>query len=83
AEAADGPVPDDVLKAVVTVLADWARSPGGWGSGSPDAPARPVGIVTMPSRTRPRLIASLAEGLARVGRLPLLGGLAYSPHAGE
>jgi ATP-dependent DNA helicase RecQ len=67
----------------VTVVADWARSPGGWASGSPDAVARPVGIVAMPSRTRPQLVASLAAGLARVGRLPLLGSLAYTPEAGE
>lgn len=67
AQAADGPVPDDVLAAVVTVVADWARSPGGWASGASDAAARPVGIVAMPSRTRPQLVASLAGGLARVG----------------
>jgi ATP-dependent DNA helicase RecQ len=83
AQAADGPVPDDVLAAVVTVVADWARSPGGWASGSPDAVARPVGIVAMPSRSRPQLVASLAGGVARVGRLPLLGSLAYTPQAGE
>ncbi|MFE3144071.1 RecQ family ATP-dependent DNA helicase [Streptomyces scopuliridis] len=83
AQAADGPVPDDVLAAVVTVLADWARSPGGWASASPDAMARPVGIVAMPSHTRPQLVASLAEGVARVGRLPLLGSLAYTSQADE
>ncbi len=83
AQAADGPVPDDVLAAVVTVVADWARSPGGWASGSPDAVARPVAIVAMPSRTRPRLVASLAEGVARAGRLPLLGSLAGPPQVGE
>ncbi len=81
AQAADAPVPDDVLAAVVTVLADWARSPGGWASGSPDAVARPVGVVAMPSRTRPHLVGSLAEGVARVGRLPLLGSLALTPQA--
>lgn len=32
-DAVDGPVSEDVLNAVVTVLADWARSPGGWASG--------------------------------------------------
>ncbi|RBL80085.1 recombinase RecQ, partial [Streptomyces cavourensis] len=44
---------------------------------------RPVGVVAMPSRTRPRLVGSLAEGVAGVGRLPLLGSLAYTPHADE
>jgi ATP-dependent DNA helicase RecQ len=83
AQAADGPVPDDVLAAIVAVLADWARSPGGWASGTPDAVDRPVGIVAMLSRTRPQLVASLAEGVARVGRLPLLGTLAYTPQADD
>jgi len=82
-QAVDGPVPEDVLAAVVTVVADWARSPGGWAGGAPDAVARPVGIVAMPSRARPQLVASLAEGLAGVGRLPLLGSLAYTAQAGE
>ncbi|WNI18404.1 RecQ family ATP-dependent DNA helicase [Actinacidiphila sp. ITFR-21] len=83
AQATDGPVPDDVLAAVVRVLADWARSPDGWAGDSAEAVARPVGVVTMPSRTRPQLIGSLAGGLARVGRLPLLGGLAYTPQADD
>ncbi|MFB7916128.1 RecQ family ATP-dependent DNA helicase [Streptomyces sp. NPDC056061] len=76
--APDGPVPDDVLKAAVAVLADWARSPGGWAPDAPDASARPVGVVAVPSLTRPRLVGSLAEGIAGVGRLPLLGSLAYT-----
>lgn len=59
----DGPVPDDLLHAVVAVLAGW-----GW-------PRRPVGIVAVPSRARPQLVASLAEQLSLVGRLPLLGTL--------
>ncbi|CAG7654585.1 RecQ family ATP-dependent DNA helicase [Actinacidiphila bryophytorum] len=82
AQAPDGPVPDDVLAAVVTVVADWAHAPGGW-AGSAPATARPVGVVAMPSRTRPQLVGSLAEGLARVGRLPLLGSLGYAPQAGD
>ncbi|MEV1045853.1 RecQ family ATP-dependent DNA helicase [Streptomyces sp. NPDC049916] len=80
--APDGPVPDDVLQAAVAVLADWARSPGGWASGAPDGTAdgaaRPVGVVAVPSLSRPRLVGSLAEGIATVGRLPLLGTLAYN-----
>lgn len=74
--APDGPVPDDVLRAVVEVLADWARSPGGWAPGVPDPVARPVGVVALPSTTRPQLIGTLAEGIATVGRLPFLGTLA-------
>jgi ATP-dependent DNA helicase RecQ len=74
----DGPVPGDVADAVVTVLADWARGPGGWASGEEGAPARPVGVVTIDSRTRPRLIRSLGERIAAVGRMPLLGTVEYA-----
>ncbi|MGW8377284.1 DEAD/DEAH box helicase [Streptomyces sp. ODS28] len=77
-QAPDGPVPDDVLDAAVTVLADWARGPGGWASGEPGAPARPVGVVTVGSRSRPQLIHSLGERIAEVGRMPLLGTVAYA-----
>jgi ATP-dependent DNA helicase RecQ len=59
----DAEVPDDVLRAVVSVLAGW-----GWEQ-------RPAGVVAVPSRTRPRLVGSLAARLAEVGRLPLLGAL--------
>ncbi len=45
--APDGPVPDDVLKAAVAVLADWARSPGGWAPNVTDASPRPVGVVAV------------------------------------
>ncbi len=76
--APDGPVPDDVLQAAVAVLADWARSPGGWAPSVPDASARPVGVVAVPSLTRPRLVGSLAQGIAAIGRLPYLGALEYT-----
>jgi ATP-dependent DNA helicase RecQ len=76
--APDGPVPADVLHAAVAVLADWARSPGGWAPDVPDAAPRPVGVVAVPSLTRPQLVSSLAQGIATVGRLPLLGALTYT-----
>ncbi|MFG2129602.1 DEAD/DEAH box helicase [Streptomyces sp. NPDC048751] len=76
--APDGPVPDDVLRAAVAVLADWARSPGGWAPNVPDASARPAGVVAVPSLTRPQLVGSLAQGIANIGRLPLLGTLTYT-----
>ncbi|MFI9167825.1 RecQ family ATP-dependent DNA helicase [Streptomyces lincolnensis] len=76
--APDGPAPDDVVAAVVTVLADWAKGPDGWASGRTDAPPRPAGVVTMASRTRPQLIQSLASKISTIGRLPLLGSLAYT-----
>lgn len=80
--APDGPVPDDVLRAAVAVLADWARSPGGWAPGVPGASARPVGVVAVPSLTRPLLVGSLAEGVASIGRLPFLGSLTYTSPSG-
>jgi len=57
----DSPVPPDLVDAAVAVLAGW------------DWPARPVGVVTIQSRTRPQLVASLAERITTLGRLPLLG----------
>ncbi|GGZ36587.1 RecQ family ATP-dependent DNA helicase [Streptomyces poonensis] len=77
-QAPDGPVPDDVANAVIGVLADWAKGPGGWASGQPDAPPRPVGVVTLASRTRPLLLRSLGTRIAETGRLPLLGSIGYT-----
>ncbi|MGW3497561.1 RecQ family ATP-dependent DNA helicase [Streptomyces sp. NPDC001020] len=80
--APDGPVSDDVLRAAVAVLADWARSPGGWAPNAADASARPVGVVSVPSLTRPRLVGSLAQGIATIGRLPYLGALTHTGPSG-
>jgi ATP-dependent DNA helicase RecQ len=60
---ADADVPDDVFRAVVQVLAAW------------DWEQRPVGVVSLGSRTRPRLVRSLATRIAEVGRLEWLGEL--------
>ena len=68
--ADDGPVPDDVFDAVVRVLAGW-----GW-------ERRPVGVVTVASGGRGRLIESLGGRLAKVGRLPLLGRVEAGPRNG-
>jgi ATP-dependent DNA helicase RecQ len=57
--AADGPVPDEVLDAVVRVLARWA-----WRE-------RPAWVTFVPSRCHPRLVEDLAARIADVGRLPL------------
>jgi ATP-dependent DNA helicase RecQ len=62
----DGPVPPDLVAALVQVLAAW------------DWEQRPAGVVTLPSHTRPQLIASLGERIAEIGRLPLLGSLSYA-----
>ncbi|MEV1317836.1 RecQ family ATP-dependent DNA helicase [Micromonospora arborensis] len=65
-EAPDAPVPDDVAGAVVEVLKAWAHGDDPW-------PRRPVAVVAVGSRRRPRLVGSLAERIAAVGRLPILG----------
>jgi ATP-dependent DNA helicase RecQ len=80
-QAPDGPVPDDMAGAVVTVLSDWAKGPGGWASGAADAPLRPAGVVTVASHTRPQLIGSLGSRIAEIGRMPLLGSVEYAPNA--
>ncbi|MFD9984080.1 RecQ family ATP-dependent DNA helicase [Streptomyces massasporeus] len=80
-QAPDGPVPDDVAKAVVGVLADWAKGPGGWAPGAPESGPRPAGVVTVASRTRPQLINSLGARIAEIGRLPLLGAVEYTGDA--
>ncbi|GAA2755935.1 ATP-dependent DNA helicase RecQ [Actinopolymorpha rutila] len=59
--AEDAQAPEGVLSACVDVLRTW-----GW-------ERRPVAVVALSSRARPRLVGSVAEGLARIGRLPLLG----------
>jgi ATP-dependent DNA helicase RecQ len=62
----DAPVPDDVVAAVVKVLAAWH-----WDE-------RPAGIVSLPSRSRPQLITSFARRIAEIGRMPDLGALEYA-----
>ncbi|MDI5966393.1 RecQ family ATP-dependent DNA helicase [Streptantibioticus silvisoli] len=71
--APDVPVTGEMVDAVVRVLADWAKGPGGWASGEAGATARPVGVVTVASRTRPVLVESLGARIAEVGRMPVLG----------
>jgi len=68
--AMDEPVTGQLTDAVVKVLAawDWAR--------------RPVSVVTMPSRSRPRLIGSLGQRIAEIGRLTYLGTLGYATQDG-
>ena len=60
-DAPDVAVPEDVLRAAVAVLAAW-----GWEQ-------RPAGVVMMASGRRPELVNSVAERLAAIGRLPMLG----------
>ena len=67
----DGPVPGDIFDACVRVLANW-----GWAT-------RPAGVVTIGSRSKPRLVADLGERLAGIGRLPSLGAIESSGTSGE
>jgi ATP-dependent DNA helicase RecQ len=73
-DAPDQPIPDDLAAAVVEVLKAWAHGEDAWAQ-------RPAGVVAVGSRRHPLLVQSLAEHIAQVGRLPLLGGLT-STHEG-
>ena len=68
----DQPVRPQLLGAMVNVLKEWAADNGAEGRPWSGA-GRPVGIVAIASRRRPRLVASLAEGIAEIGRLPIAG----------
>jgi ATP-dependent DNA helicase RecQ len=59
--AEDAPADETLLGACVEVLKTW-----GW-------ERRPDGVAWVASRRRPLLGQSVAEGIARIGRLPLLG----------
>jgi ATP-dependent DNA helicase RecQ len=61
--AVDAPASEALLAACVRVLGEWP-----WEE-------RPSAVVSVPSRSRPQLIASVAAGLADAGRLPYLGAL--------
>jgi ATP-dependent DNA helicase RecQ len=68
ADTADAPLPDDMIKACVQVLAAW------------DWAQRPAVVVHVGSLRRPTLIADLARRLAGIGRLTDLGAV---PHTGQ
>ena len=59
----DTVVTGPLLQACIRILSEWK-----WD-------ARPQAVAFVPSRSRPLLSASLAEGIAGAGRLPLLGSL--------
>ena len=65
-EAPDAPIPADLAGAVIEVLKSWARGDDAWKQ-------RPAAVVAVYSQRHPQLIHSLAEHIATVGRLPLLG----------
>ncbi len=59
----DGPVPPEVLRAAVAVLAAWQ-----WET-------RPTAVMGLDSLTHPLLIGSVVDGLSQLGRLANLGTL--------
>jgi ATP-dependent DNA helicase RecQ len=61
--ASDSPPTDELMAACARVLGAW------------DWVDRPVAVVAVPSRRRPALVTGVAQGLARLGRLPYLGQL--------
>ena len=67
----DGPVPPALAQAVMDVMKDW----------SPEWSARPDAIVVVESATRPTLTRDLADGLARVMQLPVVGTWAVRDHS--
>ncbi|PXY22021.1 RecQ family ATP-dependent DNA helicase [Prauserella flavalba] len=62
-QASDGPLPDPVFQACVSVLAAW------------DWAGRPAAVVAIDSHTRPQLVREVATRLAQIGKLPLLGAI--------
>jgi ATP-dependent DNA helicase RecQ len=66
AEAPDGPVPPELVTAVVALLKDWATGDEPWQQ-------RPVAVVGIDSTCHRELVTSLAAQIAEIGRLPLLG----------
>jgi ATP-dependent DNA helicase RecQ len=73
AGAPDTEVPPALARACVDLLAAWGR--GDAAAGPWSGVGRPAAVVSIPSATRPRLVDSLARGIAHVGRLPYLGEL--------
>jgi ATP-dependent DNA helicase RecQ len=61
--AVDAPASPAMIAACVRVLADW-----GWDE-------RPAAVVSVPSRSHPLLVESIARGLSDAGRLPYLGAM--------
>ncbi len=64
---------EELRTALVDVLKAWAK----------DWAERPVAVVPVPSRRRPRRVAGMAAHIASVGRLPLLDVLTVSGPAPE
>ena len=65
----DAEVPPQLAGACLQVLREW------------DWDERPTAVAWVPGLSRPRLVAALGEGLARAGRLQVLGPLGLAPGA--
>lgn len=63
----DAEVPTQLAGACLQVLREW------------DWDERPAAVAWVPGLSRPRLVAALGEGLARAGRLRVLGPLGLAP----
>ncbi len=63
----DAEVPPRLAGACLQVLREW------------DWDERPAAVAWVPGLSRPRLVAALGEGLARAGRLHVLGSLGLAP----
>ncbi len=72
AGAPDRAVDPGMLQACVQVLREWSGAEGGtpW-----SGVGRPVAVVSIPSRSKPQLVDSLAQGIAGIGKMPYLGQL--------
>ncbi|MFW0774185.1 RecQ family ATP-dependent DNA helicase [Paenarthrobacter nitroguajacolicus] len=72
AGAPDRAVDPAMLQACVQVLREWSGAEGGtpW-----SGVGRPAAVVSIPSRSKPQLVESLARGIAGIGRMPYLGQL--------
>ncbi|BCW04623.1 RecQ family ATP-dependent DNA helicase [Arthrobacter sp. NtRootA1] len=72
AGAPDRSVDPAMLQACVQVLREWSGADGGtaW-----SGVGRPAAVVSIPSRSKPQLVDSLAQGIAGIGRMPYLGQL--------
>jgi ATP-dependent DNA helicase RecQ len=74
-ESPDAPIPAELADAVVEILKAWAHGDDAWSE-------RPTAVVEVSSRRHPQLVHTLAEHIARIGRLPLIGAVT-SAHSGE
>jgi ATP-dependent DNA helicase RecQ len=72
--APDASLPDEFARAVIDVLAAWAHGDDPW-------PARPAAVISVGSRRRPELVSGLAQRIASVGRLPVLGAVTATSSA--